>query len=89
MDSPGSHAEEHVILNRFGDEPPARIVALPLVVRSRTVAVLYADSANLDSEAINLEALETLVRVSGMAVELLAARATPARSKRSPRIHSG
>ena len=76
---PGSHPEDHIILNRFGDEPPARIVAMPLVVRNKTVAVLYADSANLDSEAINLEALETLVKVSGMAVELLAARATPAR----------
>ncbi|HYJ87614.1 MAG TPA: hypothetical protein VEW46_16245 [Pyrinomonadaceae bacterium] len=76
---PGSHAEDHIILNRFGDDPPARMVAMPLVVRNKTVAVLYADSANLDSEAINLEALETLVKVSGMAVELLAARATPAR----------
>lgn len=71
---PGSHSEDHVILNRLGDEPPARIVALPLVVRKKSAAVLYADSADLDSEAINLEALETLVRVSGMAVELLASR---------------
>jgi hypothetical protein len=71
---PGSHSENHLILNRFGDDPPARIVSVPLVVRSRTVAVLYADSAGLDSEAINLEALETLVRVAGMAVDLLAAR---------------
>ena len=76
---PGSHSEDHMILNRLGDEPPARIVAIPLVVRDRTVAVLYADSAELDSEAINLEALETLVRVSGMAVELLAGRAASAR----------
>jgi hypothetical protein len=76
---PGSHSEDHMILNRLGDDPPARIVAIPLVVRHRTVAVLYADSAALDSEAINLEALETLVRVSGMAVELLAGRAAPAR----------
>ena len=76
--SPGSHSENHMILNRLGDEPPTRIVAVPLVVRNRAVAVLYADSADLDTDAINLEALETLVRVSGMAVELLVARATPA-----------
>lgn len=75
---PGSHSEDHMILNRLGDEPPTRIVAIPLVVRKRAVAVLYADSADLDSDAINLEALETLVRVSGMAVELLVARAAPA-----------
>jgi hypothetical protein len=76
--SPGSHSENHMILNRLGDEPPARIVAVPLVVRDRAVAVLYADSADLDSDAINLEAIETLVRVAGMAVELLVARAAPA-----------
>ena len=76
--SPGSHSENHMILNRLGDEPPTRIVAVPLVVRDRAVAVLYADSAELDTDAINLEALETLVRVSGMAVELLVARAAPA-----------
>lgn len=75
---PGSQSENHLILNRFGGEPPARIVAVPLVVSNRAVAVLYADSADLDSEAINLEALETLVRVSGMAVELLVVRAAPA-----------
>jgi len=76
---PGSHSEDHLILNRLGDEPPVRIVAVPLVVRDRAVAVLYADSAELDSEAINLEALETLVCVAGMAVELLASRSAPAK----------
>lgn len=68
---PGSHAEDHLLINRLGEEPPQRIIAIPLVVRGRAVAVLYADSAGLDSESINLEALETLVAVAGMAVELL------------------
>ncbi len=81
---PGSHSEDHMILNRLGEQPPTRVVAVPLVVRNRAVAVLYADSADLDSEAINLEALETLVRVSGMAVELLAGRAAPARQSAAP-----
>ncbi|HET9712945.1 MAG TPA: hypothetical protein VFP64_13715 [Pyrinomonadaceae bacterium] len=77
---PGSHSEDHLVLNRLGEEPPQRIVAIPLVVRGRAVAVLYADSAGLDSESISLEALETLVTVSGMAVELLsAARTAPKR----------
>ena len=73
---PGSHSEDHMLLNRLGEEPAQRIVSIPLVVRGRAVAVLYADSAGLDSEAINLEALETLVTVSGMAVELLSAART-------------
>ena len=74
----GSHAEDHMLINRLGEEPPQRIVAIPLTVRGRAVAVLYADSAALDSESINLEALETLVTVSGMAVELLSVSRTAA-----------
>jgi hypothetical protein len=75
---PGSHLEDHLLLNRLGEEPPQRIVAIPLTVRGRAVAVVYADSAGLDSESINLEALETLVTFSGMAVELLSvARTAP------------
>ena len=79
---PGSHADDTQILSKLGEEPPQRIVAIPLVVRGRAVAVLYADSAALDSESINLEALETLVTVSGMAVELLSASRTAAAPKR-------
>ena len=70
---PGSHSEDHLLLNRLGEEQPQRVVSIPLKARGRAVAVLYADSAGLDAESINLEALETLVTVSGMAVELLSA----------------
>lgn len=75
----GSHADDHLLLNRLGEEPAQRIVSIPLTVRGKAVAVLYADSAALDSESINLEALETLVRVSGMAVELLSVSHAPKR----------
>jgi hypothetical protein len=79
----GSHADDHLLQSKLGEDSAQRIVTIPLVVRGRAVAVLYADSAGLDSESINLEALETLVTVSGMAVELLsAARGTGAAPKR-------
>ena len=68
--SPGGNAEDYLLLNKLGSDPPQRMVAIPLIARGKAVAVLYADSAALDSDAINLEALETLVRVAGMAVEL-------------------
>ena len=78
---PSSHSEDHLLINRLGEERAQRIVAIPLIVRGKAVAVLYADSAGLDSESINLEALETLAQVSGMAVELLSvARAVPKRA---------
>src|SRR5215218_1753430 len=83
---PGSHAEDHTIYQHFGGEPPHRMVAVPLVARERAVAVLYADSAGQDADAVNLEAIEILVRVAGMAVELLAARAgRPAAPAPAPR----
>jgi hypothetical protein len=77
--SPGGNAEDYLLLNRLGSEPPQRMVAIPLIARGKAAAVLYADSAALDTDAINLEALETLVRVAGMAVELrVGARPAPA-----------
>jgi hypothetical protein len=69
--TPNSQAENYQVLDRLSEQAPQRIVAVPLVVRGKPVAVLYADSAALDADAINLEALETLVRVAGMAVGLL------------------
>lgn len=71
---PGSHAQDHTIYNHFGGEPPQRLVAVPMIARDKVVAVLYADSAGQDADAVNLEALETLARVAGMSVELLALR---------------
>ena len=70
--APGTNADDHQLISKLGDEAPQRMVAIPLVARDKCVAVLYADSAALEPEAINLEALETLVRVTSMSVELLA-----------------
>jgi hypothetical protein len=99
--APGQSADEYQLLNRFGAEPPQHMVAVPLVVRDRGVALLYADSAGLGPDSIKLEALETLVRVAGMAVELLAVTrgapsaqrsradaAAPARAEEQPAAES-
>ena len=80
---PGTHEEDHILMGKLGEELPQRVVSIPLVVRGRAVAVLYADSAGLDSESINLEALETLVTVSGMAVDLLSAGRTAAAPRKA------
>ena len=70
--APGTNSDDHQVLSKLGGEAPQRMVAIPLIARDKCVAVLYADSAELEPEAINLEALETLVRVTSMSVELLA-----------------
>src|SRR5438045_3811874 len=69
-----AHSEDRTLYTRSAGAPPQRMVAVPLIAREKVVAVLYADSAGQDADAINLEALETLARVAGMSVELLALR---------------
>ena len=81
--APGTNEGDHELLQKLGGEPPQRMVAIPLIARERAVAVLYADSAGLEPDAVNLEALETLVRITGMAVELLAAN-RPATARPAP-----
>ena len=82
--TPDAHGADELVWGQLSEQAPQRIVAVPLVVRGRTVAVLYADSAGLDADAINLEALETLVRVASMAVTLLSVTTAPAAAKPAP-----
>lgn len=67
-----SHAEDSVYLDALEFGASDRMFAVPLIARGRGVAVLYADSGSA-GEPINLEAIECLVRVAGLTVELRAA----------------
>ncbi len=67
-------AEINKVLGSFGDIAPRGAVAVPLVVRGKAAAVLYADSADGGDDAIQLEAIETLIHVASMGIELLPAR---------------
>lgn len=51
---------------------PEKMFAIPLIARGRGVAAIYADNGD-ENEKVNVEALETLVSVAGLTVELLAA----------------
>lgn len=68
-------AGDSVYLEAVGFGRPNSMYAVPLVARGRGVAVLYADGGE-DGGAVNIEALETLVRVAGLTVELLASAQT-------------
>ena len=68
--APGSNSGDRSLIDQLGGEPQS-LVAIPLVVRAKVVAVLYADSAATDPNAVNLDALEVLARVAGMAVDLV------------------
>lgn len=68
-------SDDTMFLEPLGFGQPDSMVAIPLMARGRGVAVLYADSGS-DNSPINVEALETLVRVAGLTVELLASAQT-------------
>lgn len=68
-------SEDHVFLDALNFGRPAEMHAIPLTARGRGVAVLYADAGS-NGGSLNVEALETLVRVAGLTVELLAASQT-------------
>jgi len=69
--SPG---ENSMVLGAYGSPAPERAVAVPLVVRGKGAAVLYADSGTQSENSINTAAIETLMRVASMGIELLPAR---------------
>ncbi len=69
--SPG---EDSSVLGSYGSPLPESAVAIPLVVRGKAAAVLYADSGTQSEGAINSAALESLMRVASMGIELLPAR---------------
>ena len=66
------HAEDNFYLDALGFGRADRMFAVPLIARGRGVAVLYVDSGS-ENERVHLEAIESLVRVAGLTVELRAA----------------
>src|SRR5262249_2074363 len=72
--SPDQQSENQVILGRLGRTMPARVLAVPLKVRGKSAAVLYADSSDRGQGSINVEAIELLVSTTGLVVELTSLR---------------
>ena len=68
----GTYVDDSFYLDKLEFGQPDRMYAIPLIARGRGVAVLYADYGT-EGVSVNIEALETLVRVAGLTVELLAA----------------
>jgi hypothetical protein len=71
----GSDADYAMLLDQLGGAPSA-VTAIPLVVRGKVVAVLYADSPSTDVNAMNVDALELLTRVASMAVNIVSMQRT-------------
>ena len=74
--------EQSNILGSFSNGSDSHAVAVPLVIRGKAAAILYSESA--DQSEINLDALESLMQVTSMAIELLPARRNQAATAAAP-----
>lgn len=70
-----SHRENSLVLDRLTTPLKDAFVAVPLVLRDRSTAVLYADAGSEAEATFDGEALELLVRLVALMVELYSFRA--------------
>jgi hypothetical protein len=63
------------VVSKFGALAPDTVYAVPLVVRDKTVAVLYADSGTTPNGLVDAHSLEIITTVVSLTVELSSARA--------------
>lgn len=84
----GSHEADSDFLEPLGFGRPDRMYAIPLIARGRGVAVLYCDYGH-EGVSVNTDALEMLVKVAGITVELHAvAKAVHAESYQEAADHA-
>jgi hypothetical protein len=83
--SPDQQTENPLIFGKLGNLQPQRVLAVPLKVRGKAAAIIYADSAESGEAAINVEAIELLVNTAGMVVELVSLRARMAEGTQAAR----
>lgn len=76
--------ENELIFSRLGNLQPQRVMAVPLKVRGKCAAVIYADSADRGEGAANVEAIELLVQAAGLVVELVSLRVRMSEATQSP-----
>ncbi|HZH35369.1 MAG TPA: hypothetical protein VEX64_11040 [Pyrinomonadaceae bacterium] len=82
-DSP--HSYDTQFLQKLGFGQSDNAAAIPLIVRGRGVAALYVDGGE-NNKQVHADALESLVRVASLTVELLAAaKSAPATAPAAPR----
>jgi hypothetical protein len=73
-----------MLLDQLGGAP-AVVTAMPLIVRGKVVAVLYADSSSTDTNAMNVDALDLLTRVGRWQLIWSRFRSCRAPARRLPR----
>src|SRR5262245_26234531 len=71
---PAENSQAMEVVSKFGPLAPDAVCAIPLVVRDKTVAVLYADSGLVPNATVDGHSLEIVTTVVSLTVELSSAR---------------
>jgi len=85
--APEADSDDSLLIDQLGGNPQT-VAAVPLVVRGRVVAILYADSVSSDPNSLNVDALALLARVAAMAVNIAAAPRVPEKPSESGAVAS-
>lgn len=83
--SPDLQSENQGLFGRLGRIHPNRVLAVPLKVRGKSAALIYADSAERGEVATNVEAIELLAHTAGLVVELVSLRARMSEAAQPPK----
>lgn len=83
----GGHRDDEDFLKPLGFGEPDKMVAVPLTARGRGVAVLYVDGGN-ENSSFAVKAVESLVRVAGLTVELQASYAPRQQQAAAPAVET-
>ncbi|MHB1048325.1 MAG: hypothetical protein ACYC4P_20210 [Thermoanaerobaculia bacterium] len=67
-------AENGALRRALGGHPPARTLLVPMVIRDRIAGLICADELQGEEGRLNESAIEVLTFVTGLSVDLLAAR---------------
>lgn len=72
--TPADHPENWILLNRFGGKRPQEIIAVPMNIKNKVMAVFYGDQVPTNNKIDCKEELEILTKFATMTIDLLPIR---------------
>lgn len=69
--TPADHPDNWILLNRFGGKRPQEIIAIPMNIKNKIMAVFYGDQVPTNNKIDCKEELEILTKFATMTIDLL------------------
>lgn len=81
-----AHEFDPAFVHRFGAPADGNVLLLPLSIKGKVAAVVYADGGQDGASGMNRSAMELLVRVTGLWLEVLSFRKTVPGERPQPEV---